>query len=575
MIINLTSSLDRFKTLKFHSGLNILVAERHETSGKRDTRNGTGKTSFVELVHYLLSETRTSKDDFHKPELIGNSFEATFRVSDKNFVVRKTPGNKKDEVYFNSSAIDPKDLRNKIATYWFGETLRSDEKYTPTFGSILAYFARKDRIGGFINPKTNSEKQKGWDWQVNLSYLINLDWTLSQRLQLKKDLRAQADTLAKIVQEGYFSDGVLDIAKMQTRLDLLEGEISSKRKEIQTATVVDGYSQHEQEANRLTREIRDLNEANLADLALVDDIDAALSEIDDANIADVRSLYEEVGIFFSDQVKQRFSQVQSFHKTIAANREKHLNSERRNAQGRLGRRKERINELQRRLARKIELLNSGVAVERYMLLQSELTTLDTEKADLEQQIPKVKNVAAQKKQLKTDIDNLLEDIETDLLERDGPRKLAVQAFGEVSKALYKEQGHLQLSRSQRDAGLVIDIDIPAKKSGGKGRMQIFCFDWMLASVAVTHGRSPGFLIHDSHVFDGVDGRQIGTALEFAAKKADELGIQYIVAMNSDDLQKIKNEENSSGDTIFDPVPYILPQRLADSEHGGLFGLRFD
>jgi hypothetical protein len=45
-------------------------------------------------------------------------------------------------------------------------------------------------------------------------------------------------------------------------------------------------------------------------------------------------------------------------------------------------------------------------------------------------------------------------------------------------------------------------------------------------------------------------------------------------MNSDDLQKIKAEEEIDGTEIFDPEPYILPTRLSDREDGGLFGLRF-
>jgi|GEM_PF-4883436 len=31
---------------------------------------------------------------------------------------------------------------------------------------------------------------------------------------------------------------------------------------------------------------------------------------------------------------------------------------------------------------------------------------------------------------------------------------------------------------------------------------------------------PGFLVHDSHIFDGVDGRQIGLALRFAQEKCE-------------------------------------------------------
>ncbi|GGK31599.1 hypothetical protein GCM10010124_25520 [Pilimelia terevasa] len=44
--------------------------------------------------------------------------------------------------------------------------------------------------------------------------------------------------------------------------------------------------------------------------------------------------------------------------------------------------------------------------------------------------------------------------------------------------------------------------------------------------------------------------------------------QYIVTMNSDDLEKAQRRG-------FDADPHVLPQRLTDQfEAGGLFGFRF-
>ena len=68
-------------------------------------------------------------------------------------------------------------------------------------------------------------------------------------------------------------------------------------------------------------------------------------------------------------------------------------------------------------------------------------------------------------------------------------------------------------------------------------MQIFCFDMMLMEICQKQGRGPGFLIHDSHLFDGVDERQVAKALQLGAERAEASGFQYIVTMNSDALPK--------------------------------------
>jgi uncharacterized protein YydD (DUF2326 family) len=575
MITKLSSTLSTFKTLDFKPGLNILLAERHKTSGARDTRNGTGKTSFIELVHFILSDRRNPKDDFHKPELVGSEFEATFRDEDTESVIKRKAGATKDELWRDGQEVLPADLRIDLAQSWFGlipEVL--SEKYSPKFGAILAYFVRKERNGGFASPVLNSSSQQGWDSQVCLAYLLGFDWRLPQQLQIKKDQKKDADTLAKMIKSGYLTDGALDIKKMQARLDLLDTEIETKRAEITSATVVDGYRSHELTANQLSTQIRDLNEANLEDIDLCEGIDEALAEVEDANIADVRSLYEQAGIFFSDQVKHRFEQVEAFHRQVSKNREAHLRKEKQNAQERINGRRREIDRLQASLREKLLLLRSGMAIERLTYLQSDLNRLEVEQADLQQQIPKFQNVANDQKRLKREIDDLIDLIGQDVMERDAPRKTAVQIFADTSQFLYDEPGQLIIGKSTGVAGLSIETDIIGKKSGGKNHMQIFCFDWLLVEASLKLDRFPGFLIHDSHIFDGVDGRQIALALKLAHTKCEQLGVQYIVAMNSDDLQKVETELEDDGMDGFNPYDYVMETHLTDEPDGGLFGIRF-
>ena len=575
MIIGFSSSLPSFKPLDFNKGLNILVAEKNKQSNMRDTRNGTGKTSMIELIHYLLAEKRNKNNDFHKPELADHSFTGVFKVDDAEVSISKTAGLSRDVLTLDGENISAVDLRKKLSVSWFNlNTDITDQSYSPTFGSLFAYSVRKERNGGFASPILNSSKQQGWDMQVNLAYLLGLDWNLPQKLQKTKEDKKRVDAFSKMLRSGFLADGPLDPGKMQTRVDLLEGEIEKKHQEVKSAIVVDGYHTHEIEANRLTQLMKELNEANLRDRDLVDEINKALEEIKSVDPINIETLYRDAGIFFNEQVKKRFEQVKSFHNQIAANRETHLSEDLKQALKRLDDRKMEIINLQKEIAEKTEILRSGVAIERLTLLQSELTRLETERENLKIQTLKIRDVSENQNKLRRQIDDLLELIEKDILARNKPRKLAVNTFAKFSRFLYNESGNLVMKRSAREAGLDIETDIPGKKSGGKNHMQVFCFDWTIAKVAQHYDCSPGFIVHDSHIFDGVDGRQIGLALKLAEINCEPLGIQYIIAMNSDDLQKIDAEEKINGEEIFNPKPYILPTKLSDKESGGLFGIRF-
>ena len=80
---------------------------------------------------------------------------------------------------------------------------------------------------------------------------------------------------------------------------------------------------------------------------------------------------------------------------------------------------------------------------------------------------------------------------------------------------------------------------------------------------------PGFLVHDSHLFDGLDERQVAKALQIGRIHADRYGFQYLVMMNSDALPQ---EGFGHG---FDLREHVLPVKLDDRPKGSLFGVRFN
>ena len=157
-------TLKTFKTLEFHDGLNVLLAEKSEGATSRQTRNGAGKSSMVELVHFLLGASCPKKSIFRGGDLIEHRFGIEFDLGGRNYAAERS-GSKPSQLYIGTdepaglfdrkpgSRIGMKSISNNNWKELLGEKmfdLPPDlPKYSPSFRSLFSYFARRVNDGAF------------------------------------------------------------------------------------------------------------------------------------------------------------------------------------------------------------------------------------------------------------------------------------------------------------------------------------------------------------------------------------------------------------------------------------------
>ncbi len=219
-----------------------------------------------------------------------------------------------------------------------------------------------------------------------------------------------------------------------------------------------------------------------------------------------------------------------------------------------------------RLAKVMAILQSHGALDQFTKLQSELAKREAETETIRQQFAAAEQLEGLKSELEVERRQLELRLRQDYREQEGVLRHAILAFEDISGALYEKAGSLTIDASLN--GPQFEVTIHGQKSKGISNMQIFCFDMMLMRLWAEHGMGPGFLVHDSHIFDGVDERQVAKALQIGERAARDLNFQYIVTMNSDAVPHELPDK-------FHLREYILPVRLTDAtEDGGLFGMRF-
>lgn len=587
MIRRFGSDLASFKTLTFKPGLNILLADKSEGANDRQSRNGAGKTSFIELVHFLFGADARKEGIFRSDALTAWTFDVAVDIAEDTISAVRS-GAKPSRIMVNGPVekwpIPPQfdsgaglfELSNEnwkanLGQLWFGLPISAgdeSERYQPSFRSLFSYFVRRQNSGGFQQPMQHSGMQQAWDQQVSICYLLGLDWSIPGRFQ---ELRAQekvAQELRKAARSGDLGRFFGKAADLRTKLTIAEARAARLRQQLETFEVVPEYKALEREANELTREIDGMNVENVIDGDLLQQLRASLSDEDAPDLGDVTKLYAEAGVVLPDMVRRRFDEVERFHRTIIENRRAHLTAEITSAEARVAERDQRTAERDHRRRQIMGMLRSGGALEHYTSLREEAGRAEAEVEGLRQRLDTAERIESTKAELDIDRANLSKALRDDIHERADIIREAILAFEALSESLYEKAGSLTISET--GSGPQFDVHIDGQRSKGITNMQIFCFDLMLTEISLKNGRCPGFLIHDSHLFDGVDERQVAKALQLGAERAEAAGFQYIVTMNSDALP---SEGFKAG---FDIRSRVMGTMLTDAtDTGGLFGLRFE
>lgn len=581
MIYSLRSSDDRFKTLEFGPGLSILVAEQHSEASETDTRNGVGKSSFVALIHFLLGGNVGKDSIFTSTPLVGDTFTLELDVGKLRRSVSRSgadpgaiflsPDPNESPVQGELLEIEPAllqlrptDWQAVLREQWFG--LVGDGG--PSARSLLSYFARRADAGGFQSAFKQNYQQAPGDFQVAVSYLLDLDWGLAESWEDVRKRDKNVKALASALKEGRLGSFVVGtVAKLRTEVTVAENRVAELRQRIDEFRVVEAFEDLQDEANRISSEIRRLTDENGIDKALVEQLRLSYDVEVPPSAEALTDMYAAAGVQLGNLVQRRFEEVAEFHSSIVENRVRHLREEVDRAQARIERRAGERRQLDQRRGEILTILRSGGALSELSALQGEQTRAQARLEELRSSFRIADEIASGRAGVRQARQSLLVDLQSDQREREAQLQKLIGRFEEFSAQLYDERvGSLEIGSSEN--GPTFDISIDAGKSRGINSMQVFCFDLLFAEVCSQRSVGPGFLIHDSHLFDGVDERQIGRALALADEISTLNGFQYIATINSDDLPTTLPDG-------FDLDEHLMDVRLTDTvDSGGLFGFRF-
>ena len=255
--------------------------------------------------------------------------------------------------------------------------------------------------------------------------------------------------------------------------------------------------------------------------------------------------------------------------SVIENRRTHLQREVTELRQRIADGERKLAELDTERSSIMGVLTGRGALDDFMRIQQNLAELEAAAAMLRERYKAAEVLEGEATQLDIDRGNLKRRLQEDHQSRSAILDEAILIIAEAISELYEDRSGRFVVEAT-DNGPEFKISIEGDRGGGIANMEIFCFDLALLKIVTKRFGGPEFLIHDSHLFDGVDERQIARALVLGAQATRDKGLQYIVALNSDIFNRLPLSEEIDREEI------VIKTRLSDeTETGGLFGFRFD
>lgn len=580
-----------FKDVTFDPGFNVILAERSEVATDKDSRNGSGKSSLIEVIHFCLGSGSEQNPLMHDA-LEGWTFSLDLTIRGREISVSRSTARQGRVELAGDFSRWPIDIKRDVDSGEFYMSVESwrdalawvmfdvppeiaEESYKPTARTLLPYFARRGR-DAFSEPFKHFASQPSWSRQVHTAFLLGIDWRFTRSAELLRQREDRLKDARKAIEAWRRTADVdgpdgADTASLEGRLEALkinlERRIRDGTDQLASFHVHPQYAELEQEASEMTATIHAHSNENVADRQLLQFYQQSIEEERPADPDALAAMYAEAGVYFSDQLNQRLDDVREFHDRIYANRRSYLEGEMKRLSEAIAQREAEIEAVSTQRAAILAVLRQHGALEEYLALQERHNELAEQLARVAAQIDQLRGFEEELTRVRLERDQLVLDAREDFQERRPIWSRAVDTFGANTAELYEHPGELALNVSTT-GGLTYNIAIERGASQGVQEMMVLCYDLMVAEFWSERDPSPGFLIHDSTVFDGVDERQVARALRLAARKAEDCGFQYLCCLNSD---AVPWEE--LGDD-FDVRDYLRLELSDAGETGGLFGIRF-
>lgn len=585
MIRKVSANKPSFRTVEFKPGFNLVLADAADEEASKKTRNSLGKTTLLEIIHFCLAGSADKRScPLKKPTLVDEGWEFTLElVVEAGVVVLTRSLARSNQVVVRGvelpvelepvpdasggQVVSPSSLASWLGEQLFGLPPVKENPFAPNFRNLISYFGRRE-FSNKLTPFEFFSGQKSWDRQVHSAFLLGMNWQAAAELQVLTERRKLLGDVKKGIKEGILRGPLDSLGTLESRRVRLDQEVEALAGQLADFKVHPQYREVEQEATALTGVLQRLKREGYRLRNTLRHYEDTLQGEAAPPDESVLALYESAGVELPKLVIRRIEEVEAFHRRVVTNRVEFLKVECDRLRAKIESNEAEQARVDAVRSKAIAILDSHGALDEYNRLHERLSTLRAERDGLVDTIRRQREIEHGETEIRVERQQVVLAAQLDHEERDPIREKAIRFFNDNSRALYEDKASGSLSIEFKRNGFTFDVDIEGAGGTGIESMKVFCFDLMLAQLWAERAPNPGFLFHDSRLFDGVDERQKAAALKLAAEQAGKRGFQYICTFNTDDLPS----GTYLGD--FELDRYVRLRLTDEGPQGSLLGRRF-
>ncbi len=527
-------------TIVFKEGFNFIFAKKDGVIN--ESLNGLGKSTVCDLIDFcLLADFSSRKQRLHKEKnyLENHKIVLEFEINNIEYIAKRSVDNANRVVFGKRGKEREFDLKD--AKRLLFEIIFDDTKHEKWYRSLMSFFLKiHDRMKEkeefadpikFLTSNNNISEVNQYHF-----FLLGIDSTLlSENFELQKKI-LESDKGIKVVKHLVENTYNINIKNSDAVLSKNRNELQKIKTAIEAFKLADHHKEVENTLNKLTLEIKVLQEHNYFDERKVSSYKESYElkdTISDNAIRNIGKLYGELNANLKDTITKSLEEAVQFRKQIAASREDFLKEEIKELESNIKSKTKQIQELDEQRQKLFLILKSKEAFNDLTEAFFFLSEKEKEISDLESKTNTYKDLETQK-QLDKQRDNTLglemqTFIEKAKIQIDRFEKI----FSEVYNKIYPESNSSGFSIASNfgvhKVNILINFEKEESKGWNKGRTLVYDIAIMLNAIK-NNLPVPHFMIHDG-IFDGMyEGQFVGVYHYIQNLQKTGTVFQYIVPM---------------------------------------------